>query len=568
MNLDLTKKINYSNTNLFGDDKKIINKKLKKKHSSTDNKKVKLPNDFDASTYVNLYLDLKGFTKKEAEWHYINHGYYENRIYKINLPEDFDANIYIKLYPDLHEFTKKEAEWHYINHGYYENRIYKLNLSEIFDEKLYLSINTDLKMYNSKILSNPSDISMVLNQPKIDYSDRFIHFEHIKQNIPRLKHNTLEKLSMNLLHLLNKFILVVDFQNCGGGTSVFIESIISNYKTFQTFLIVRNFDNVIYFTVNDEYELETTYENENDAFLFLLQNKEKIDKIFINHILKHSEYFLNKLFLLGKNITTITHDFSILFNEAQIYFNEIDYYINNYETNKSILNINKLDQIITQNVANLYIFNHFIEDKNKIIVSPLPDFLNSKERINTTNKIIVIGVIGCIHEYKGKEELKKIIHFYKNNNNVKIIVFGCVHIDDFENNNPYNNIDELNNLLINYKPNIIIETSIWPETYSYTLTISMLTQLPIVYLKKNGYSVIENRLANYEKAYPFTNLLELNQLINTKKQDFFFTIEPIIYFNSFWDSYFSTSLPNKIENNNVIGDNYITPTKKKNETKL
>ncbi len=84
----------------------------------------------------------------------------------------------------------------------------------------------------------------------------------------------------------------------------------------------------------------------------------------------------------------------------------------------------------------------------------------------------------------------------------------------------------------------MIELSICPETYSYTLTLKMITKLPIIYFKKTGQFVVEDRLSKYDKAYPFENLEEFDKLINLHKQDYFYTIKPVIYFNQFWNKYF------------------------------
>jgi hypothetical protein len=84
----------------------------------------------------------------------------------------------------------------------------------------------------------------------------------------------------------------------------------------------------------------------------------------------------------------------------------------------------------------------------------------------------------------------------------------------------------------------LIELSICPETYSYTLTLKMITKLPIIYFKKTGQFVVEDRLSKYDKAYPFENLEEFDKLINLHKQDYFYTIKPVIYFNQFWNKYF------------------------------
>jgi hypothetical protein len=114
---------------------------------------------------------------------------------------------------------------------------------------------------------------------------------------------------------------------------------------------------------------------------------------------------------------------------------------------------------------------------------------------------------------------------------------------DYNKQYTYKSIEELNNLFITHKPNILIETSLWPETYSYTLTLSMITDLPIFYQKKQFKSVIENRLASYSKAFAFDTIenIDINYFIR-EKQQYFYTIEPTLYFNKFWNSYFSNNV--------------------------
>jgi hypothetical protein len=440
-----------------------------------------------------------------------------------NLPLDFDWNNYLKINPDIDQkFIEEHVKQHYLNYGILENRPY----SEIYTIKPYEKL---LYMYLNKY----KDIEYCENS--------FINEFEIKTNLPRCRHNFKEKININLL---DTFILIIDFHNGGGGTTTFIESIISKYKKYQTFLIARNFDDNVYFTVNDEYELETPSYNNSDAYELLLVNKNKIEKIFVNHIYKHSPDFINNLFNLNIQITTITHDLFLLFNIPQIQFNNIDSFLTD-ETKKSYIDINKFDKIITQNKANTFMFNNFIEDKNKIIVSPLPDFKNTKDLITSSNDNIIIGLIGEMSEIKGQNELIKITNYYKNTN-IKIIIFGRTDLQNvFEHCYIYKNVSELNDLLTTHKPNIILELSIWPETYSYTLSLAMITQLPILYLKKNNYCVVEERLSKYDKAYSFTNIYELDKLIKQKKQDYFYTIETKIYFNDFWNNYFITKKEEK-----------------------
>jgi hypothetical protein len=419
--------------------------------------------------------------------------------------------------------------------------IYKGTFKKIYKTYLYI-IYMDVELETINEFYDSADISSFLSKPQLNYSKySYIHENDIHRNLPRLCHSSRKKMSLDLL-MLNSFILIIDFANIGGGTSHFIECIISRYKLQQTFLIIRNIKKQIYLTINDEYELDNIY-NENSLYLFLLENRDNIEKIFVNHVIGHSPNFIQNIFNLNKTVTTITHDFKYIFDKFNYKFNEMYEQMIRKNFKKDSININNFHQIITQNVANLYIYNNYIQDKDKIVITPLPDYKNPKDFINTNNDKIVIGIIGdMIYDIKGLCVFEKIYNFYKDNNNVEFVVFGnCNNLTNLI-KQPYKNIDELNSFLEKYKPNILIELSIWHETYSYTLSLAMITQLPIIYLKKNEKSVIENRLSAYNKAYSFTTLKEFDFLINEHKQNFLYTIEPIIYFNDFWDNYFIKKL--------------------------
>jgi hypothetical protein len=440
----------------------------------------------------------------------------------------------------------------------------KNDIDEKNNTSSYVNTEKKIKIFPPIYYINPynniniKDISCNFYEIYEEYSDiSCIHEDDQLKNLPRTKYKS--KPIVDIISL-EKFILIVDFNNLGGGTSFFIESIVSRYKKDQTFLIVRNTNCGIYFTVNDEYQLEKIYVNE-EACNLLKNNKDKIEKIFVNHILGHIPEFIHSLFDLKIQIDTITHDFFGIFGKWSVNFNDIDNTLSN-ESERCYVNINSYDHIITQNQGNLYIYNKFIKDKNKIIVSAIPDYKYTKDFVRTRNHNIVIGILGNISEMKGLGILQMLIEFYKNDKNINFVVFGKVNIYPFTNFHSYSNIEELNLLLTIHKPNMLIELSIWPETYSYTLSLAMITELPIIYLKKNNYCTVEDRLSKYDKAYPFTTVEEFNTLIYEKKQDYFYTIEPIIYFNKFWDDYFgkkNTSTFNVLSksiNNNITNYYY------------
>ncbi len=359
----------------------------------------------------------------------------------------------------------------------------------------------------------------------------------------------LTEINNNILDIIDEFIFIIDLPHQVGGVRFFLDTIISHYKKQSIFIVAKNINKKLNLIINNEYKLEYNYSLD-ESLIFIERYKNKINKIFFNHIYDHDKIFIEKLFTLDKHTTFITHDYYLLNNKTHLYYYELPKNQTHY------LKLNKFDKIITQNDVNINIFKNYCN--KKIDTIELPDFKKSKTKIKTNNDNIVVGIIGAISIEKGKEILENIVNFYKDTN-IKIIVFGYVEIPNFNNHFKYNNINELNNLLTEHKPNILLELSLWPETYSYTLTLSMLTQLPILCLKKKFPSVIQNRLSKYEKVYYFTNYKNLSELINKHKQDFFYTIDDNIYFDNLWNEYFciqkninKNSYFKNIEGNNIV----------------
>ena len=56
------------------------------------------------------------------------------------------------------------------------------------------------------------------------------------------------------------------------------------------------------------------------AIRFLDTYKHKISKIFVNSTVGHSPEFIENLFTLNKKMTTLLHDFTLLFNKVTSLF--------------------------------------------------------------------------------------------------------------------------------------------------------------------------------------------------------------------------------------------------------
>jgi hypothetical protein len=261
-----------------------------------------------------------------------------------------------------------------------------------------------------------------------------------KNNVDFLKH----KIEPTAINCINNFILVIDFFNGGGGTTYFLNQIISKYKYHQTFIIVRSCkENEIQININEEYDIMNTY-NVEQFNEFLITYQKNIFKVFVNHTYLYTNPLLDCIFDLkkyDKEIIGITHDYSLFFEKCQPYYYEI---FNNSVTELpcSYIDCNNYDLLITQNKINLLVINKYF--KNKVDVVPLPDFVKSKAKIITNNTNIVIGIIGNIIDIKGRSILEQIINNYKNTHqdNIKFVVFGHTIINSFENYYYYNSTEE------------------------------------------------------------------------------------------------------------------------------
>uniref|UniRef100_A0A6C0LJ73 Glycosyl transferase family 1 domain-containing protein n=1 Tax=viral metagenome TaxID=1070528 RepID=A0A6C0LJ73_9ZZZZ len=409
---------------------------------------------------------------------------------------------------------------------------------------------------------NSSDELFLQNLPDLsENNDIPACFDLIESNVKHCNKNFFNPFKYDKIELLGRptktiedidsiesFILIIDFPFCGGGSGHFLNSIIEKYKYNQPFLILRNIDNEIHLFLNNEYKL-TTQLSEPAAIDFLKHNTHKFQKIFVNHTLGHSEHFINSLFTLDKEVTTITHDHYMLFTNPNPSIEEIKNKINIRENSF----INKFNRIITQNKGNLNIFNEYLNNNQEIVVTNLPDYQKSLNRYeNDSSDKIVIAVIGDVSHIKGYDFVNNLFNYINANGlNMEIIVIGNIYHCSVKNRS-YKSISEFNEILIEYKPHLILEASLCQETYSYTASLAMLTQLPIVsYYLDYKYAII-NRLTEYGKLYCFHTMEECLNLINIHKQPYFYTVEPEIYFNSFWDNYFLTGNKKISLNKNIV----------------
>jgi hypothetical protein len=511
----LPKKNGYIDLNIYGFD---INKfDIEYVFKNYNNKRLIFKSSYDAVVFWNVFGKNNNYLRSTE------HEVYEDIC--------FDWEYYVKA--NRLKFNNKiQAFLHWNKWGKRGGLIASnVCLKKTYDEFLNNTYECDLH-FNNKVFANVASNSSI-DSGSITFGKKFNNplFNDLK---------IVEKFG-----LLKNPMLIVDFPNYGGGCEHFINCIIIKYKCVRDFLIVRSFNNSVHFYLNDELKLEESFDNYN-AIEFI--KSINVKTIFVNSIIGHSECFVNSLFTLDIPIDTITHDYSLLYKFPQGYYHEIM-----AQPPNSYFPLHKCRTIFTQNEKNIALYGATINE-NKFVVAELPDHMTRSKKINTNNTQLVIGIIGNISNLKGYYLIEKLVEHAKTRDHIRIILFGNIPYFDntFLEKYPYKNIDELNKLIVLHKPNLWIETSLWPETYSYTLTLMMITGLPIFYQKKHYPSVVTDRLSNYDKSYSFDNidwLLKNISFLTNKKQNWFNMIDTNIYFNKYWDSYFGEKV---LESNNIV----------------
>jgi hypothetical protein len=248
---------------------------------------VELPNNFNWKGYIYLNNDLKHITTKtECINHYLNFGYFEKRKYEIELPDNFEWEHYLKINPELKEKikTKEKAIEHYLKRGFFENRMYAKKFEPTKKIFTLPSIIID-ENNNYDNVEMYEDGNLFYDELHENDILRTRQFNNVDNNFLK---NTIDE---TILNKLGEFILIVDFNNGGGGTTFFLNTIVSKYKKYQTFIIIRSINGFIHININEEYKMYSNY-NVFQCIYFIETYKSKISNSLFTILLK---YVLNIL---------------------------------------------------------------------------------------------------------------------------------------------------------------------------------------------------------------------------------------------------------------------------------
>ncbi|CAJ1409165.1 unnamed protein product [Effrenium voratum] len=148
---------------------------------------------------------------------------------------------------------------------------------------------------------------------------------------------------------------------------------------------------------------------------------------------------------------------------------------------------------------------------------------------------------------------------------VKVVVFGNVasmcHAGGNFHKQAFGNIREFNELLLRVRPNVLLIPAIWPETYSYTLTLAMLTNLPIIVRQSHVdfRAAILARAQEYPRAHfhDFNDMNGVLALANRVKGDTFTQVNPELVLPQQWKYLLTPSLYNVV----LVASKIVTSTR-------
>ena len=431
--------------------------------------------DFNVTAYKELNWDLTDMSDLNAKSHYETNGYLENRKYKYeHLPDDFNVTSYKELNEDLKDMSDLNAKSHYEINGYLENRKYKYEqLPNYVERHLNFDNLQTLNCLKNEIVSGNLDVLFAINANRGGGSYKWMYDIELCLNVKIIEISSLRELND-----------LIDNDFINNQSKIIIQSLLFCDITIEYLLLMHSkFNFKILIPIHDwywfVYPIPTKYCNEiHYAYLNVDSINGDVKKLFdISYkILCPSDFVYNKVIRLYNNDNVVRCTW-------------VDYSLN------------------TQMCKNVF------QPINK----------------NTIN----IAVMTELSKYKGMEQCVHLKDKFTRYNDFEIkLLFVGVDIPLYE-----DNINEYIEYIKRYDIHGLLHLNMWGETWSYTLTKSLLSGLPIMYNNIGSFieripKNIEKYIINANNESEFGNFEQLN--INFTK-----LIDVIIKNNG---SYYNTRL--------------------------
>jgi len=430
----------------------------------------------------------------------------------------FDCVTFEKGYGEENDFSYRAIKKGYV-HLLCDNTFIYHKGTQSFSKEKEEFILDHLKKLQEKHPDNYANTDRYVN----NYPTAFI-----QENITYHIHNKYRKNVLFLVHDFRDF----DEKAVLGGTTLHIYDLINNLKSKINFhvlyiengyILVKSFFPDTEITVNlgkiFSYNKFGLYNNSYKYMLQKLFSLIKIDVIHIHHLLNQ---FLD-IFDIAKekNISVLTtiHDFYDICPTIQLLNQDNKYcfmepnpncdkclkekfdlssgFIDNWR--KEFYNkLKQVDKVITPSTNARELVNQVYKDINVYVIEHgihKEDFDISNVNVKE-NKNMNIAFLGGINECKGLNILKEIKEQINSNpkSNINVHLFGLssdIKLNKTDNKYIYHGTydrKDISKLLKENNIQIVCLFSIWPETYSYTLTEAVMAEVPVITLDVGAIS--------------------------------------------------------------------------------
>ncbi|KAI4440726.1 glycosyltransferase [Schaedlerella arabinosiphila] len=371
---------------------------------------------------------------------------------------------------------------------------------------------------------------------------------HIIRDIKRMVIKTKLETEYNFKMKLQNNVQIIKKNNCqqtlfvthnlGGGTQQFEDSFVG---LGNNILILRRLG---YMFMQDAF---FQIESNGDKKIIKVSDIKKIwdlnfDEIIINSMVGFSciESIIDNIVNYKKQnpectIRYFVHDYDCICPLHNLFFNgkycelnclncnlQLDYRNKKVDIRKwrhiwKKLLVN-VDEIRCFSFSSKELIKKIYKNINNISVVPHDtSYIKTDQKLKMNQSQMCIGFIGSItNGSKGNIVVKKIIGRYGNQIDIRLIGSNKLHYifdkgKKVKKLGTYNR-DDLRNILINEKVNVIIFPSLWPETFSYVVSELMAFDITIICFDLGAQG---EKIRNYHKGIVCKNIGEMFSIIDS-----------------------------------------------------
>lgn len=480
----------------------------------------------------------------------------------------FDEINFGKGYGEENEFCRRAVNAGYIN-VICDNCFIEHKGSMSFKKEKEDLINNNLKRLNDLHPNYNLIIQEFISNTQLKDLSKYIKF-HLDLKINK---------KYNILYLIHNDIYEDDLHP-RGGTEFHLKDLIENLdSTKYNFFIVYTNKNIINLRVVNEklnikfkIHIKNTINNicyfNNEYFEVInnIINHFNINLVHIQHLKGHPVTIIEELKdkFSNLNIISTVHDYYCLCPTINLLNSKDEYCNAKLEENECKLcikkrineNLNvisfwrknfkrqllKVDMIITPSFYVKSLIEKEFDLKNSIIKViehgiDFKDINKSKQEITSNEKdeILRVAFLGGLAPYKGSKIAYEIIKKYSNRDDIKFYIIGNLGDKRLEYYNARNltkfgryNREDIVIILKKLRIDLIILPSIWPETFSYTLSEAWSANIPVLAynmgaigerIKKSGIGWAIEKDSNSISDL-INNLMENRNLIDYEKNKF------------------------------------------------